>query len=108
MKLGVAAAKTVSRKHTFNSITDEKLLELKTKMIKKRSLAKMQWAVRAFEEWHEHKLQDVVNYDCVVFETSLDKVELLMKENLAYTLCKFIPEVRKVKGNPIQVQHCIS
>ena len=40
-KVGVMAAKTVSTKCTFNKILDEKLLELKTKMIKKKHLAKM-------------------------------------------------------------------
>ena len=96
-KIGLGASKSVSTKRTFNRISDERLQELKTKQIKKRSLAKIQWAVHVFEDWREDKLKDFVNYDFTVFETSLEKVELLMKENLAYALCKFIPEVRKVK-----------
>ena len=43
-------------------------------------------------------MEDAVNYDCKIFETNLDEVSLLTKENLVYALCKFIPEVTKVKN----------
>ena len=38
-----------------------------------------------------------MNYDCRIFETNLEEVNILTKANLAYSLCKFIPEVTKVK-----------
>ena len=75
--------------------------ELLTKFIKKRSLAKIQWGVRAFQEWRSHHIDDSMNYDSQIFETNLDDIESLMKGNLLYSLCKFIPEVMKVKdGSP--------
>ena len=50
-KLGIGVSKTVSRRRLFNKISDDKLKQLQTKQIKRRSFAKMQWAVRAYNEW---------------------------------------------------------
>ena len=66
-RLSLMAAKTVSKERIFNNVSDTKLKELATKQIKRRSLAKMQWSVLAFQEWREHKLQDFANYGCNIF-----------------------------------------
>ena len=97
MKLSVKAAKIVSKKRIFNKIFHVKMRELSTKFVKHRSLAKMQWAVRAFQEWRQYRLHDFVKYDCKIFETNFDDVQSPTKDNLVYSLCKFIPEVMKVK-----------
>ena len=49
MKPSVKVAKIVSKKRIFNKVLDLKMRELSTKFIK-RSLAKMQWGVRVFQE----------------------------------------------------------
>ena len=90
-------SKFVSRKCSFNHITSAKLNELKTKQIKKRSLLKIQWGVRAFQEWRQHWLESSELYDNKIFECNLDQVGSLTKTNLAYSLCLFLPEVTKVK-----------
>ena len=74
-----------------------RLKELQEKQIKRQSLAKIQWGVRAFQEWRMHKLQELGNYDPIVFETDLENVEGLIPSNLCHALCMFIPEVMKVK-----------
>ena len=99
MKPSVKAAKIMSRKWIFNKVSDVEMHELSTKFIKRRSLAEMQWGMHAFHDWREHQLQDAINYDCRIFETNLDDVTVLTKENLAYSLCKFIPEITKVKDD---------
>ena len=97
-KLGVGVGKTVSKRR-FNKITDAKLQELKTKQIKRCSYAKMQWAVCAYNEWRDNKLQET--YDIRVFEANIDSIEGLKEENLSFALCNFIPEVTKIKdGSP--------
>ena len=85
----------VSRK--FHNISEERLNELKTRTMKKRSETKMMLAVRAYNQWHLNKLQDVVNFDYKIFDSNLDNVDNLDKENFEYSLCRFVPEVTKVK-----------
>ena len=65
--------------------------------MKKRTFAKVQWAVRAYEEWRETRLNDSSEFDQKLFDSNLKNVNGLNKESLQYSLCKFIPEVTKVK-----------
>ena len=59
----------------------------------------MQWAVKAYNEWRDNKLQE--SYDSRIFEANIDCTEGLKKENVAFSLCKFIPKITKVKdGGP--------
>ena len=89
----------MSRRQLFNKISDDKLKQLQTKQIKRRSFAKMQWAFKAYNEWRDNKLQE--SYDSRIFEANIDCTEGLKKENVAFSLCKFIPEITKVKdGGP--------
>ena len=94
--IGLGTAKTVSRKRTFNRLSADKLQELRTKMIKKRSLSKIMWAVCAYREWRNHSISDKENFDPNIFEADIDRVDSLTQANLAYSLCCFIPEVTKV------------
>ena len=81
----------------FKKVTATKLNELKTKQLKKRTFSKMQWGVRAYNQWRLDRLNDVVNFDVKVFEADLEKVALVTKENLKHSLCMFIPEVVKLR-----------
>ena len=44
-----------------------------------------------------NRLNDIVNFDNVIFEANLENVDQLSKESLEYSLCRFIPEVTKIK-----------
>ena len=57
----------------------------------------MMWAVRACNQWRNNKLQDIVNFDYKIFDSNLDDVDKLNKENFEYSLCRFVPEVTKVR-----------
>ena len=87
---------SVSRK--FHTISEEKIMQLKTEQMKKRSENKMLWAVRAFNEWRVNRLNDVIHFDVRISEANLEELHTLTKENLDYAMCRFIPEVRKVNG----------
>ena len=65
----------------------------------KRSFSKLKWGVRAYREWHEHRLSNEEGYDELTFESNLDKPANLDKNNFEYSMCRFVAEVRKRKGN---------
>ena len=73
-------------------------MELKKVQMKKRSETKMMWAVRAFNECRNNRLNDILAFDNNIFEANLNDVEHLTKEKLEYGMCRFIPEVRKLKS----------
>ena len=59
----------------------------------------MMWAVRAYNEWRDNRLNDVINFDVNIFEANLEHLPSLTKDNLQYAMCRFLPEVRKVKSD---------
>ena len=65
--------------------------------MKRRTFAKVKWAVKAYQEWREVRMQDYVNSDPVIFEANLESVSGLTKVVLKYSLSRFIPEVTKLK-----------
>ena len=69
MKRPCGVMKSVNRK--FKSLSTTKLAQLKTSHLKKRTFSKMQWGVRAYNEWRKAKLDDIVNFDVKVFEADL-------------------------------------
>ena len=92
----VSKAKSVSRK--FHSFSESKIMELKKVQMKRRSELKMMWAVRAFKEWQNNRLNDIEKFDIMIFEANLDSIENLTKETLEYALCRFVLEVTKLKS----------
>ena len=96
--MALNASKTVSKNRSFKKISEEQMAELKQNQLKKRTFAKVQWAVRAFQEWRSHRLADFVNYDPLIFECNLENLENLQVNVLDHALCRFIPEVTKVDG----------
>ena len=95
MKPKLSTARTVSRK--FNSVSEDKIAQLKKFQMKKRSEIKMMWAVRAFQDWRNSRLSDIENFDNVIFEANLNNVQGLSKEVFEYAMIRFIPEVTKLK-----------
>ena len=62
-------------------------------------MAKVNWAVTAFNEWREARLEFC--YDAYIFDANLNDLKNLTVDNLVYALCYFIPEVTKKKtGEP--------
>ena len=58
-KRGFAASKTVSNVRQFKKISEDKVKELQKERLKKRTFAKVQWAVKAFREWRSNRMSDV-------------------------------------------------
>ena len=93
----MGASKTVSTVRCFKNVTDTKLRDLKTRWMKKRTFNKMKWGVRAFNEWRTNKLLCPEQYDVHIEKANLDNVRNVKKESLIVAMCKFIPEITKVR-----------
>ena len=92
----VGTAKTVSRK--FHSVSEAQVMQLKKVQLKKRTEYKMMWGVRAYNEWRNNRLMDIENFDNNIFDANLNEIGKLSKEKFEYAMCRFIPEVRKLKS----------
>ena len=71
--------------------------ELKQVKLKKRTFAKLQWAVKAYRDWRSNRMGDPVGFDGRIYESDIDRVELLERDSFEYSMCTFIAEVRKSK-----------
>ena len=93
----VATMKTVS-KRSYNFLSEDKIASLKEIKLKKKTESKMNWAVSAYIDWHNERL-DKFNYDVGIYYADITDLGSLTKENLQHALCHFIPEVTKKKGD---------
>ena len=89
--------KSVSkRKFSFKS--EARIAELQQIRLKKKTEAKVNWAVTAYNDWRNERLHNF-NYDVGIYYADLNTLETLEKSNLEHALCRFIPEVTRVKGD---------
>ena len=96
LKMRPAIRQTVS-KHKFSFKSEARIAELQRIRLKKKTEAKVNWAVNAYKEWRNDRLYHF-NYDVGIYFADLDDLPNLTKENLEHALCRFVPEVTKVKG----------
>ena len=98
-KMGFAALKTVSNAKRFNSVSMDRLKELKVEKIKKRTYVKMRWAVKAYHDWRSNRMNDINAFDARIYESDINHVDLLEKDSFTFALCCFLAEVRKEDRN---------
>ena len=92
----LAVKKAVSRRNLI--ITSEsRIEELKKIKLKKRTEAKMNWGVTAYNEWRDDRLYNF-NYDVAIYYADLRNLKELTTENFVHAMCRFIPEVTRKKG----------
>ena len=91
------ATSTVS-KRKFNFASEDRIETLKKIKLKKKSEAKIDWAVSAFTDWRNDRLAKF-QYDPSIYFADLTQLESLQKDNLNHALCRFIPEVTKKRGD---------
>ena len=90
---------TVSKIRKFKNISAMTMNSLKTRQLKKRTFNKMQWGVRAYYQWRNHRLSDISRFDVRILECDLSTPTLVTKENFIFAMCAFIPEVTKLNGS---------
>ena len=77
-------------------MTSQKIQELKQIKLKQRTFSKLNWAVKAYNEWRSVRLESSYNEN--IFHANLSDLNNLSDTCLAESLCYFIPEVTKSKG----------
>ena len=87
----------MSNARRFRRVSEEKLNELKQEKFKKRTFAKLQWAVKAYRDWCSNRMNDPAGFDGRFYESDIDRVELLERDSFEFAMCSFIAEVRKAK-----------
>ena len=92
----MATTKSVSNVRKFNFLTSQKIGELKKVKVKERTSSKLNWAVNAYNEWCDVRLGH--SYNEAVFHANLNNLNDLEEASLSESLCYFIPEVTKAKG----------
>ena len=97
LKSRLATTKSVSRKRKFEFTTKARVEELKKIKMKDSSESKVNWAVTAYIDWRNARLYNY-EYDVGIYEADLTRLDILTAENLQHSLCYFVPEVTKVKG----------
>ena len=108
-KLGLRqglARGSVSTNRKFNFISKMRVEQLKTATLKRRTEAKMNWGVKAYNEWRDERLHNF-NYDVGIYYADLRDLANLKLENLRHALCYFIPEVTKSKGEGLYPGHTL-
>ena len=66
--------------------------------LKKKSDVKVDWAVSAYIDWRNDRLEKF-QYDPAIYYVDLLDLENLTKENLSRALCHFISEVTRKRGD---------
>ena len=96
-KAQLSLKKAVSRRK-FNFASEQRIQNLQQIQMKKKTEAKCKWAISAFVDWREERLR-VFNYDYSIYMCDLRNLEQVTKGDLAYCLCRFVPEVTKSRGD---------
>ena len=95
-KLATGTRKAVSR--NFNFTSETRINDLMQIKLKKKTEAKVDWAVSAYNDWRDTRLSSF-QYDAPIYFADLLNIEGLEKGNLNHALCRFIPEVTKKRGD---------
>ena len=82
------------RKRNFHTISNEKINKMMEVEYQVRSEVKIKWAVKAFCEWRVMRL-DREYCETEILNCDLDDLASVTKENLEFSLCRFIVEVKK-------------
>ena len=96
MNTWLSTKKTVSR-CKFQFVSEDRIQKLQQVQMKKSSEAKCNWALTAYNDWRDERLRSF-NYDVGIYYADLRDLPNLTKENLQHSLCRFIPEVTKSRG----------
>ena len=91
----MSMTKSVSR--NFNVVSDKRIEHLKQIQLKPKTEAEVNWGVNVYNEWRNNRLF-TFRYDVGIYYADLNDLKSLTKENLNHSLCSFIPDVTKQRG----------
>ena len=88
----------MSTKRKFSFASSEHIDELKRIRLKTSTESKVNWAVKAYNDWRNERLYNF-QYDVGIYEADINNLSTLTRKNLQHLLCYFVSEVTKVKGD---------
>ena len=94
--IGILGSNHQGRTRNYNIVSEDKLKKMMSVTFEVRSEAKMRWAVKAYRDWRNIKVD---NEECEreILFSDLDEVETLNKDDFEMAMCRFIVEVKKSK-----------
>ena len=92
----VSAARCLTKK-CLQITSSQRLRDLKEITVKRSTGPKLSWAVTAFDDWRNERLE-TLQYDYSIYSSDIHQLDHLTKPEFAQTLCCFILEVRKKSG----------
>ena len=88
--------KSVSTVRKFNFLPTQQIKDLKQVKLKERTSSKLNWAINAYKEWRQVRLDH--SYNESIFNSDIGNLNGLDEKSFGEALCYFIPEVTKAKG----------
>ena len=92
----VATAQIVS-KRKFDFTTEDRIEKLKQIKLKKSCESKVDWAVTAYIDWRNERLE-TYRYDPAIYFADITNLDTLEMVNFNHALCRFVPEVKRKRG----------
>ena len=96
--VGVLSGRIEGRTRKYNNVSSEKLKRMMQFSFEARSEAKIKWAVKAFRDWRDVKIENV-DCDQEIIFSGIDEPRCLTKDFFEVALCRFIVEVKKSKDD---------
>ena len=97
-KIGMRACQTVSNR--FKLASAQRVEDLKQIKLKKKTAAKVHWAVRAYNNWRDCRIR-IPGVDERIISSDLENLQDLDKKAFEVAMCYFVCEVTKKKdGSP--------
>ena len=78
--------------------SDSVIQNISGKKFTAQSKRKMKWATNMYCQWRLMRLCDK-NVDVEIVRADLFKVDMLLKSELAYAMCRFVREIKKLDGS---------
>ena len=77
---------------------DNNIRNLSNKHFAPQSKRKMRWAVNLYSDWRRNRMT-LPGVDCSIIDANLEVLDGFSEFDLAYSLCRFVREVRKLDGS---------
>ena len=78
--------------------TDSNIVNMSAKKFAPRSRKKIKWAVNLYTEWRRNRIAQP-GVPSAIVNANIDMINSFTQGELAFSLCRFIREVRKIDGN---------
>ena len=96
---GISGEDGKKKKRSYKQCEDEdKIIELSHKNFAGQSKLKIRWTVNLYDDWHNSRVRQL---SCAMYikNANLNAFFSFEKQDLAYSLIRFVTEIKKLDGN---------